>query len=317
MNLLNRILHRNSPSHESPVIPKLDKQDLDPNQVPVVPPGNRRKGWLTRLRPGTKRDAQLAHLQLGYQELVGLIRSIREQLDRQVQSQDQLLNALEQIPPAVDGINSLAKHAAQQGEVIDCIRKQFEENTNNNRQLVDSMQQFNKTLRSVDDSNRSTSKAVAGWVEHAQSSEKMICNMMERSEKRMSAMVWLISVLALLGFSAALYLGLNVPRTSSPNRTSFRVEPKVSTPHSRPSDAPSPLASDALPQRPAPDGIRLDRGERPSRTEEPSESLVLLKTKPTKNTSNESPPSVPEDEEALLPGSESPTENTDPTPPTF
>lgn len=42
-----------------------------------------REGWLARWRPGSRRDRQIAWLQAGYSEMLDMVRSIRQHLDRQ------------------------------------------------------------------------------------------------------------------------------------------------------------------------------------------------------------------------------------------
>jgi chromosome segregation ATPase len=107
----------------------------------------------TFLRPWAKRDAAIAHLQDGFNTLTDLMGAIRDNLDHQNRRQDELLNALQQLPQVLQG---LPESSRVQTETLTAIRAQMEgqsaqqarlgeilhhigESTSEQRQMVDAI----------------------------------------------------------------------------------------------------------------------------------------------------------------------------------
>jgi DNA repair exonuclease SbcCD ATPase subunit len=77
----------------------------------------------TFLRPWAKRDAAIQHLQEGFTTLTDLMGAIRNNLEQQNRRQDELYNALQQLPQV---LQSIPESNRMQGETLSAIRQQIE-----------------------------------------------------------------------------------------------------------------------------------------------------------------------------------------------
>jgi DNA repair exonuclease SbcCD ATPase subunit len=80
----------------------------------------------TFLRPWAKRDAAIQHLQEGFTTLTDLMGAIRNNLEHQNRRQDELFDALQQLPQVLQTIPESSK---LQGETLSAIRQQIEGQT--------------------------------------------------------------------------------------------------------------------------------------------------------------------------------------------
>lgn len=166
-------------------------------------------GWLARVFGArTKRDTQIQALQSGYFEMVEMMRSIRNHLDHQVDTQRQLAASLRDLPDAVSSLRDVGKMTAQQTEVLGLVRDQLERNADHEKAMVSSMEGFNTTLNHMDQTSRDTTRTVSSLVERSHASEASLRAMMERSEKRMATLTGFMSFLALGAVAFALYVVL-------------------------------------------------------------------------------------------------------------
>ena len=72
--------------------------------------GNGRHGIFSRL-PGAKRDAAIAQLQRGYDEMIELMRTMREHMHQQSERSERLLVMIQR---TTDSLGSLPQHAADE-----------------------------------------------------------------------------------------------------------------------------------------------------------------------------------------------------------
>ncbi|NCC51437.1 MAG: hypothetical protein EOM20_09510 [Spartobacteria bacterium] len=168
---------------------------ISPVSSPVEKPG-----WLARMGWRSKRTEQLEALQTGYQQLLGLMESIRNHLEEQSRRQETLVN---NIPEAIEGLKAVGRAAEQHTEVVQLVKQQFESSVEHDRQLIESMNGFNKTLELMDATSRQSSDMARQMGDRAGASEAMLHAALERSEKRMMGLVAVLT-LALLGIGGAL-----------------------------------------------------------------------------------------------------------------
>lgn len=168
----------------------------------------RRGGWLTRWRAPKKQEKQLATLQEGFSELVGLTRSIREHMDQQSHTQEALLEMLQHVPGAVEGMKNVGRATEQQTETLGLIKKQLEASARTESHLADSMSGFNKTLSLMDEMSKSTSRTVSTMADRTRDSEETLRIILERSERRLVYMIGALIVVTLTVLGAGLYIGL-------------------------------------------------------------------------------------------------------------
>src|SRR4051812_43772583 len=88
----------------------------------------------TFLRPWAKRDAAIQHLQEGFTTLTELMGAIRDNLDKQNQQQDELMNALQSLPAFLE---TLPENNRMQGETLKAIRQQIESQSASHERLGD------------------------------------------------------------------------------------------------------------------------------------------------------------------------------------
>lgn len=136
------------PTNETPAVDPVPDTKL-PLEPVDTKPKKTRVGFFSRLRRESKRDRQIASLSDGYQQMVDLMGSIQLHLESQTQSQKYLLNAMEHLPEVADGIQKMGTAAEKQTEVLGLMREQLDSSVTHDKQLVDSMKRFNKTLAAM------------------------------------------------------------------------------------------------------------------------------------------------------------------------
>jgi hypothetical protein len=175
-----------------------------PGEKPKAPPAVQKETWLSRWKPGSKRDRQIAWLQAGYSETLDLMRSIRQHLDRQEDVQVKMANVLDRLPESMDGLKSVNKAAEQQVVVLGLLRQQIEANVHHDQKLVESMDKFNQTLGLMDETSRNSGRTVTDLIGKAKDSEALLREVIERSERRF-IFVTTLFVLVIVAASAAFY----------------------------------------------------------------------------------------------------------------
>lgn len=168
----------------------------------------KRGGWLARWRAPKRQERQIATLQEGFNELVGLTRSIREHMEQQALTQATLVSMLEHMPGAVEGLKGVGEATKQQTETLQLLRQQLETASRNEGLMVDSMNNFNKTLTLMDDMSKHTSQTVTTMADRTRDSEDMLRNLLERSERRLISMIVTLIIVTLSVLGVGLYIGL-------------------------------------------------------------------------------------------------------------
>ena len=176
-----------------------------------------KKTWFSRLRPGAKRDAQIANLQVGYCELIELIRSVRTQLEKQSDFDEKLAGTLDHVPVAVEGLNRISEHTEQQGKVLKTLQDQIKSSAENDREFIHGIHRFNETLSTMEESSKRSTDTMLGLFESTQKSEAMMRTLLERSEKRFIIMVSTLSMAALVLIGTTIYFALFSNSSSTPN----------------------------------------------------------------------------------------------------
>jgi len=184
MSAFDRFFRKHTADSGEPMDRMLEPEARNlPAKTSVAP----KRSWLSRLRPGARREQQLATLQQGYQELVGLIGAVRDQLEKQNHVQEKLVGYLDHVPEVVDGLKHVAVCTEQQARVL---------------------QQFDRTLTTMEESSRGSAQTIAGLVESARASEDLMRDMLERSERRLVMMVSVLCLATLVVLGGSVYLGL-------------------------------------------------------------------------------------------------------------
>jgi hypothetical protein len=198
---------RREVSEQSGEAPYIDVTP-EKEQTPMASQDEPRKGgWLAKWRAPKRREQQLATLQEGFNELVDLTRAIRAHMDQQAQTQKTLVDMLQHIPGAVEGLQSVGKATEQQTETLSLLRKQLEAAARNEDYMMESMRSFNKTLTLMDEMSQRTSQTVSSMAEKTRDSEDMLRTILERSERRLVYMIVTLMVVTLTVLGVGLYIG--------------------------------------------------------------------------------------------------------------
>ncbi|MBU0676944.1 MAG: hypothetical protein KJ626_02415 [Verrucomicrobia bacterium] len=140
-----------------------------------------------RLRRKSKREQQLEALQAGYGELLGLIRSIRTHMDGQSATQEKLLEVMQGMPDAMEGLKAVGRATEQQSAAIN--------------RFADSMTGFNQALGQIDETNKSL-------AERTKESEGLLKDMLRRSERRMAALLTVLVIICIGALGVGVYLNM-------------------------------------------------------------------------------------------------------------
>lgn len=189
--------------------------DVTPTAGHVAPP-EQKESWLSRLRPGSKRDRQIAWLQAGYSEMLELMRTIRQHLERQEDVQHKMVSVLERVPESMESLKGITRVAEQQGEMINLLRQQTEAAAAHDRELIASMNRFNQTLGLLDETSRNSGRTVANLVEKSRESEDLLRTVIERSERRIMVVIGIFIAVVVLGVGGLMYFGTG-GRTAKPD----------------------------------------------------------------------------------------------------
>lgn len=161
---------------------------FEPAPVRTIPPPKYTL-W-EKLSPSARRKRQIANMESGFREVLGLVHSMRT-------NQEVLLESFKRLPDAVDSVKKLADHSAQQSELLKAMNDQMGG--------PGSAGKFTETLSSMD-------KTTQLLLERAQRSEERLYGMLKHAQRRIA----LMTVLVLLLFLGAL---VAVMFTAFPERT--------------------------------------------------------------------------------------------------
>ncbi|HEY8667097.1 MAG TPA: hypothetical protein VIL86_10545 [Tepidisphaeraceae bacterium] len=96
----------------------------------------------TFLRPWAKRDAALSNLQEGFTTLTDLMTAVRDNLQKQTERQDELLQYLSHLPEA---IKQIPESNRVQGEALRAIHQQMEQQNSQQRTIADVLNKISDT----------------------------------------------------------------------------------------------------------------------------------------------------------------------------
>ena len=212
---------------EEDIEPQDEMVQIDESQIerveenslePVQPP---KPKWWKKFKPGHKREVQMQSMQSGYQEVLGLVRSMRDNLDGQMESQKLLLEFMSELPGVADGLKNVGKATEQQKEMLNVIKGQMESNLDHNVAISSSMEKFNDTLFTMDDTTRKI-------LEGARATEDSLKDMLERSERRL-VMITTFLIIAILGVGGGFFYfiyngGIDLEKIRATSSNTAQVE---------------------------------------------------------------------------------------------
>ena len=182
------------------------------------------------------RAASLEELRRGYGEALGMMRSVREHMDRQAGYNERVLAVLERLPEALAAlpesqktqariadalleqvrqqdrsarsmeglIQSVARSAEQQGRSFDAMRKQFDSSREADTARNETMIAMGHTIQSVCRDSKESSRQIGKSIEAAQSE---VASSIRRNTRSVAI---LAAVAMVCGFSAVAAVGIAV-----------------------------------------------------------------------------------------------------------
>ena len=209
----------------------VEADEVTKEQTMTEPDRKERKGgWLTRWRAPKRQEQQMATLQEGFTELVGLTRSIREHMEQQALTQKSLVEMIEHLPGAVEGLKSVGEATKQQTETLGLLKRQLEAAARNEEHMLESMKNFNKTLSLMDDLSKSTSQTVSSMADRTRDSEELLRSILERSERRLVYLIVALMVVTIGVLGAGMYLGFSQRGLDAPPPVPAIEEPAEEAP---------------------------------------------------------------------------------------
>ena len=194
------------------------------------------------LRPWARQDAAIAGLQSGFTALNELMTSVRHNLDKQSQRQDQLLACLSHLPEALQAIpeshrvqsetlqaiEEQIKHQAtqqavladirqrvnaagiEQRKVTDALREQLEELHQHNVMVADRMRDIGSTMYEISRTSAANTEVLRQLRDTIDTRTTVLEQTMHRQELRTSRMFIVVVSLAMATFLAAFIIGILV-----------------------------------------------------------------------------------------------------------
>ncbi|MEX2381989.1 MAG: hypothetical protein WD490_06370 [Opitutales bacterium] len=167
------------PTPPPPVTSEEVEARLEPAQPKPIPPPKYTL-W-EKISPPARRKRQLANMESGFREVLGLVQAMRS-------NQEVLLESFKKLPEAVDSVKKLADHSATQSDILKAMNDQLGSG---------SSVKFNETLASMD-------KTTQQLLERAQRSEERLYGMLRQAQRRIAFMTLLV-LLLFVGAAAAVY----------------------------------------------------------------------------------------------------------------
>jgi len=239
-----------SENHEAPT--RAGNQNVQAEEFEIQPPPRGanpsptgssslttvRKGWLSRVFEGkARRESQRQTLQAGYLEMLQMMRSISSNLARQSEMHCTRIEALEQLPEVLKGMESVGRATEEQTKLLGVVQQQLTVNAEQDEKMIGSLNSFNETLGVMDETSRRSSQTIGTLVDHSKESERELRSMLERSEKRLTSMMTMMTFVVL---AAAVFGGYIVFQNRALRATIAPIE--ETTPSVDPEiTAPSPI----------------------------------------------------------------------------
>ena len=217
----------------------------DQHQVVGEPhsPGTALDTRTTFLRPWAKRDAAISQLQEGFTTLTDLMGSIRDNLEKQNTRQEELLNALQQLPAVLQSIpennrmqnetlqairgqmegqsaqqqklgeilNHIGKTTTEQRQMVDALRGRVEDLHKADTTIADYLNNVGSALKDVSQNSASTSQVLSQMRDNINERDDQLERVLHRQGTRfttMLAVAIVISVAALVGVGVFAYLAV-------------------------------------------------------------------------------------------------------------
>jgi phosphoglycolate phosphatase-like HAD superfamily hydrolase len=204
---------------------------------PLTPrPAGSPRGLLSRL-PGAKRDAAIAELRHGYDQVLDLMQVVRQHLQDQSERSERMLRLMERVPEALstlpqqtanqtvlietistaleqqgrqsrhlsEALNHVAEASEHQGQVLGLIQDQLEQGRATDQQSLRSMDAMNQTLIQLSQTNHASAQTLAMVSEQSERSTQQVAALLQRSQHQLAVLTIASWVIAATALGVALY----------------------------------------------------------------------------------------------------------------
>ncbi|TVQ52165.1 MAG: hypothetical protein EA377_10925 [Phycisphaerales bacterium] len=184
---------------------------------------------LIEARPSKPRN--LAELQRGYDEIMGLVRKIGDHLDSQSERTERLVELMDRLPETLDALPEinrqnarllevLTEHLTQvksrednltstlqrmsnasnhHTEVLGLLQQQLDQNGRASQQMTETLSGFREALTGLAGTNTRSADLLSKIAENSQERESQLITMFERSQRWMMGIAIGIGTLAAIG----------------------------------------------------------------------------------------------------------------------
>jgi len=214
--------------------PQKDVQVLAPDPArsaaPLITPPPTGLSRLAFWRRGQQRDEQLARITEGYVELVDLVRAIKSQADSQHRNNVILRESLSHLPEAIKSLEGFGNSHQKVGSALEKIHDQMKSYSAKDQRLAESMDDFNGTLKGMDDTSKATIQTfdrvqermrdsdirMENLFNNVRNTEEKVSDTMVRLQRNMSIMQTFFMICMLAAIGGLIYTLLNKTPPSAP-----------------------------------------------------------------------------------------------------
>lgn len=163
-----------------------EEQGADESMTIQTNSANSKNSWLPWKRPN-RRDQQLRHLREGYIELLGLVRSISDHLDRQKDEESQVSTLVESLPPALNSFEKLASSQKEVTAILGNLNTHMEKTSEKDEQLLENLSGFNSTLQDVSSSHEKSLGTLDKVSERIENSDEQMKTLFQQANRNNEA----------------------------------------------------------------------------------------------------------------------------------
>ena len=192
-----------------------------------------------RLKPGAKNELRMRQIEQSTHEVIRLVQALRDNLESNTQTQNQLLKSMEHLPKAVKGMDKIGEATHQQKELLDKmgtrieqsvehgvkLNLQMEEAFKHNQSLntemakanvqseniARSMEKFNDTLHVMDGNTKAMTEQFNSTLTNMERTNRSLAERATESEDKLRKMQgWIMVMFGLLIVAVLIAVGIFV-----------------------------------------------------------------------------------------------------------
>lgn len=196
---------------------------------------------VTVKRRSSKQEV-LQKIEEGYDEMIGVVRSVKDHMAKQGERQERLLEMLDGLPEAIkslpqtmrnqtdvlellheelkrqgvkderlaSALEGVAKSQETSDKTMNAIHTQLNVQAQTNSSMLEGFQEVNGSLENLTQRNEATVDAVAGLAEKTKQSDATVKELFERSQRQITVMSVVSWTLAIVALTVAAAVAMNI-----------------------------------------------------------------------------------------------------------